>query len=52
MDAGTVAVVLPSAALLSIAGWCLKRAVEMLLKHDRDIAVIKSRIGLTKEVEA
>lgn len=51
MDATTIVIVLPSAALLSIAGWTLKRAVEMLLQHDRDIASIKGHLGLsTKEV--
>lgn len=54
MDAGTVIVVAPSAAVIALAlaagGWCLQRAVLMLLQHDRDIAVIKARLGLVRDV--
>ncbi len=46
MDAGTL-IVAPLITLgLGAAAWCLQRAIIMLLQHDRDIAVIKARLGL------
>jgi hypothetical protein len=42
-----IAIVAPVVSLsLGAAGWSLSRAVVMLLQHDRDIAVIKTRLGL------
>ena len=46
MDVGTVIVAPLISLALAAAGWCLQRAVTMLLQHDRDIAVIKAKLGL------
>lgn len=48
-DLTATSVLLPSAALLAVCGWCLKSAVRLLWELDHRVTVIETKLGIARE---